>query len=276
MKLGTDKYLKFVRDCLQENIKILFDVVNTIPKKNEGLAVAFFMTLWAIMDSCQSIFILSKNKKMRDCFICARAIFDSALNIGYYSVKGNEILDKAFNHSLQKSYRDLKREIELNDFKLIIGIKDIESIPKTDRLRKSMEEFTSKKGLEVRAWTGDNIYTKIDLITDKFCKRIGIPFTMAFYYIYRHASEIIHGTIFGAMYNFGMTQFRHEWPESQKDINEYYNTVISMIILSVNLLIPSVISIINSHYKMNELVDKSKDVVSKQRHSLQNNSKPKY
>jgi hypothetical protein len=246
-------------------------VVYSIPREMEGLAVAFALTTMSIIDSCQSLFILAAHRKMRDCFICARAIFDNALNIGYYSVKGEETINLAYDHALQKSYRDLRREIEIKDIKLIIGLKDINSIPKSDRLRKSLEEFTSKKGLEIRNWTDDNIYKKIELINEKFGDGVGVPFTMAFYYVYRHASEIIHGTIFGAMFNLGMTQLRHEWPTEKKYISEYYNTLITMVILNINLVVSCVISILESHYKMKKNIRiKNKAIVSKQRKHFQN------
>ena len=242
--------------------------MNTINKslpKKEGIAVAFSLLLSRFTESFHSQFILSLNDKMSDCYVVARTIFETALNIGYFSVKGESVVEKAYNHSLQKSYRDLKREVKIKDIQIMIGLQNFEQIPKTDKLKKSIEEFTSKKGYELRTWSEDNIFKKIEVISEKFGKEMELSFSLPFYYIYRHASEIIHGTVFGAMFSFGMTQLRTEWPNTDEEYKNYISNRIRLLIYSSNLLAFAVIEIINSHYENKDIKNKAKGIITKLR-----------
>lgn len=214
---------------IKKQIELLKTAHSKIYGTKDGTLVAFALLAQGIIDSSQTTIQLIKSNKLRDAYIISRSIFEHCLNIGYFSVKGEAMIEKAYNHSLSKSYRDLRRNIEIGDIKFSTGIsKDIE-IPKHERLEKAVEEFTNKKGHEIRSWADDNTFSKIKLITKKFGYEIGYPFSLCLYYIYRHSSELIHGTLFGAMFSMGMTQEREEWPETKQEYDEYYNNRLTLL-----------------------------------------------
>ena len=105
------------KKSLEANIKLGWQLNENLPKK-DGLAVAYSLLLNNILESSQSLIILSHYKKLGDCYSISRSILDNALNIGYFSIKGEEAVNKAYNHYLQKSFRDLKRDINIKDIRL--------------------------------------------------------------------------------------------------------------------------------------------------------------
>jgi len=255
---------------LLKEIELLKKVHSKICGTKNGTLVAFSLLVQGIIDSSQTIVQLLKGRKLRDAYIISRSIFEHSLNIGYFSVKGEEMIEKAYNHSLSKTYRDLRRKIEIGDIKFSIGLTDDIEIEKSERLQKALAEFSNKKGHEIRTWSDANTFNKIELIDKKFGKGISFPFTMCLYYIYRHSSEIIHGTIFGAMFSLGMTQERNEWPESKVDLDEYYNYRLTLLAQSIILLISSTIHIISKHSEIQEIERLNKEAISEFRKTMKN------
>ena len=72
-------------------------------------------------------------------------------------------------------------------------------------LEESIEEFTTRSGRE-KGWT--------DLSIDARCERVGhvlgsevlTPLHWARFAVYRHSSEILHGTFFSAVFFMGLTE----------------------------------------------------------------------
>jgi len=256
---------------LSKEVELLEKVHSKIYGTKDGTLVAFSLLVQGIIDSSKTIIQLIKGRKLRDAYIISRSIFEHSLNIGYFSVKGEEMVEKAYNHSLSKTYGDLRRKIEIGDIKFSIGLTDEVEIEKTERLKKAIEEFTNNKGHEIRTWSDDNTFNKIKLIDEKFGKGISFPFSMCLYYIYRHSSEIIHGTIFGAMFSLGMTQERNEWPESKQDFDEYYNYRLTLLAQSIILLISSTIHIIGEHSEIKDIGKMNKEIVSEFRKKIKDN-----
>jgi hypothetical protein len=196
-------------------------------------------------------------------------LFEHVLNIGYFGVNGESSIIKALQHTHQKSYRDLNREINIKDIKVAIGLKNIENVPVSDELKIALDEFTSQKGFEVRSWTGDNTFKKIELISDKYGKDIGTILTMNLFYIYRHSSEIIHGTLFGTLFSRGMTKLSHEWPENSEELKKYQNTYISFILQNTILMTYCAIKIIDAHYPLNKDFEEIKKIVIAYREKIE-------
>lgn len=255
---------------ISKQVELLKMVHSKIHGTKDGTLVAFSLLSQGIIDSSQTTAQLIKGNKLRDSYIISRSIFEHCLNIGYFSIKGEQMIEKAYNHSLSKSYRDLRRKIEIGDIKFSIGISEDVEIPKHERLEEAVEEFTNKKGHEIRSWSDDNTFSKIKLITNEFGYEIGYPFSLCLYYIYRHSSEIIHGTIFGAMFSMGMTQERKEWPETKQEYDEYYNNRLTLLGQSIILLISSTIHIIGHHTEIDEIEIKNKKNISEFRKKLKN------
>ena len=255
-------------EYINKSIELLEKVHKQIHGNKDGTLVAFALLSNGIIDSSKTISTLIASNRLRDAYIISRPIFEHCLNIGYFSVMGEEMIEKAYNHSLSKTYRDLRRKVEIGDIKFSIGLSEEIKVDVHDRLENALKEFTNKKGHEIRSWSSDNTFRKIKLITEKYGKGIGFPFSLCLYYIYRHSSEIIHGSIFGAMFSLGMTQERSEWPESKEEFDEYYNHRLTLLGQSIILLISSTIHIIGNHSDIDEIEEENKTLVSKFRKEM--------
>jgi hypothetical protein len=270
IKIGSNELLNISQELLEELINLLKNIQKKIHEnKKDGLAIAFSLLLSGIIDSSHTVLMLSKNNKLRDCYILSRSIFEHVINIGYFSVKGEETVEKAYNHTLQKSYRDLRREIKIKDVGVFFGLANLDGIVMNDRLKKSLEEFSSKKGLEIRAWTGDSIFKKVELISEKFGNDIGTVITGALFFIYRHSSEFIHGTLFSMLYAMGLTQMRPEWPKNNNEFKKYDDHRLCVIIQSICLLLSVSVTFINDHIEMKDELNKTKILISNYRKKIQ-------
>jgi hypothetical protein len=250
--LGSNEYLEEAQNALESVLAAFWKINNNLPRIEDDLTMAMSMMAWPVIESGHSMLVLSGMGKLRDCFILARPILEHILNIGYFGAKGTDAVDKALRHSHQKAYRDLKRELTIKDFSITIGLKDIGQFPKPDKLRESLDEFTNEKGFEVRAWTGDSTHKKIEIIGEKYGKEVAMILTINLFYIYRHSSEVIHGTLFGAIYSRGMANLAQGPPINDDQFRRFNNVEISFILINTILLIYCISKMIHAHYPMEE------------------------
>lgn len=152
--------------------------------------------------SCHSLVKLTDPLDMaiRDCFGIARSICETGINVAYIVTGGVEKARRARQHALQKAYRDASRTGKLGgiSFKLTVAGK----LPEPDEipeLREALDAFTTRKGHELTDWTPDNIDARLKLIGEKF-KGANVSLAGSFFSIYRHASEILHGSFFGVVH----------------------------------------------------------------------------
>ena len=68
--------------------------------------------------------------------------------------------------------------------------------------RKWLDEFTTKSGREVASWTPENVPQRLEAVYQQFgpSDSRGLAFGLL---LYRHASEIAHGTLFGTLFSWG-------------------------------------------------------------------------
>ena len=152
--------------------------------------------------SIHSVLKLSAVRDMaiRDGYGIARSATELAVNICYIAAGGGEIARRAERHALQKSHRDLHRTGSVGGvaFELRRGNKpESDDVP---GLVDALAEFTGRKGQEITDWTPLNISARIESIS-KVHPRAALALSGSTMAVYRHASEILHGTYFG-VYHF--------------------------------------------------------------------------
>lgn len=132
---------------------------------------------YSIKDSCETISLLAPQGKMRDCFVVARTVFETIVNFCFICREGNAAAARAEAHAMQKAYRDLQREVEINQRKLTVqwgGQVDLSSYPD---LKAVVDEFTSRKGRE-RDWTPENVKQRIEALTLSMARRLLLTCTL--------------------------------------------------------------------------------------------------
>lgn len=261
-ELGSLEYLKRAQTALHKCIALVSKSIIDLPSIKDDVSMSFSLMAGPILESSHSMLILSNSLKMRDCYAISRMIFDLTLNLGYFGVKGEEAVKLSLQHYHQKAFRDLDREIEIKGLKFGVGLKGLDKTNIDEKLKEALDFFTNKKGFEIRSWTGENVFKKIELIIEKYGNDIGMMMIINLFFIYRHSSEIIHGTMFGSLFSRGMTKPESEQPNDEQELEKYHITYISFNLICVMLLIYSVFSIINSHYPRSDEFEELKTVIN--------------
>lgn len=173
---------------------------------SDAMARVVIPMLRATGISCTSIETLSKTPlfQTRDCYSIARSIVESVINMVFILAEGEEEADRAYRHYQQKSYRDLHRTSRAGEWTFELRFEGIEHPNIPEDLEAAIQEFTSRRGKE-KNWTDLSVEERVGRIGARFGKEVQIPIHAAVIGVYRHASEVLHGTLFGACHDLGLT-----------------------------------------------------------------------
>ena len=242
----NEKLRKYQEAYLQ-HIYLLQRVTEFEPNIKDPLKMLFLFYSTRIIESSDTLLLLSVKNKLNDSYAISRMILETATNIVYISTKPEDLIDKSLEYAHQKMFRDLDRSLKIGSLNLSIKFSGIDDIIKSDKLDNAIKKFTNPDtNEEIRDWTGvdkKTIMQKIEKITENLGEHIGIVFLTAMYVVYRYSSEILHGTTFGAMYSLGLTQIKHERSKTPENIKKYQEDELKNILYSFNLLLNAVIRI---------------------------------
>jgi hypothetical protein len=213
---------------------------------------------YSAVDTCGSIAQLAQHGKMRDCFVLSRTAFETLVNICFILAKGNIIAIRARQHAMQKAYRDLKRESKINGN--VWNLEYQGEVAPSPELQAALNEFTSKKGREITSWTPETTAEQIASIDDRYGKSIGSIFHLALLAIYRHSSEIAHGTYFGALFSLGMTT-PNGLPKTQEQLALKQRQNLCMIMQMLGMSLAAAVEVLATESAIEELVIKAKSLI---------------
>ena len=169
--------------------------------------------------SCKSVLLLIEQDQVRDAFVCARTALLSIINAAFILAEGEKLADRAQRHAIQKSVRDLDRLIEAGSIKVAIRWSGTDELKrKFPELESLLREFARANGKEITKWTDESEHQKIELIAHRYGDRVGGFLLMGMAVIYRHGSEIAHGTLFGQSWHLGFTT-PGDYPLDQEELN---------------------------------------------------------
>ncbi len=269
-ELGSREYLQEIEVALDKSIRLIAKSINDLPSIKDDVSMSFSLMAGPILDSSHSLLILSQASKLRDSYALSRMIFDLTLNLGYFGVKGESAVKLSLQHYQQKAFRDLEREIEIKGIKFGIGLKGHDKSNVDGKLKEALDFFTNKKGFEIRSWTGENLFKKIELIIEKYGEDLGLMLIINLFFIYRHSSEIIHGTMFGSLFVRGMTKPESEQPQTEEELEKFQVTYISFNLICALLLNWVTFSIVHNHYPRKKEFDELSKIIREFKLTLYN------
>lgn len=157
--------------------------------------------LQSIGISIHSILKLTEEVDMgiKDCFGIARTVSEMSINVAYITSSNVEIAKRAQTHAFQKTYRDLERSSQNNVVQIEVAATGIPAPEDIEGLPEALSMFTSKNGREIRAWSPKSLDEKIEQIGE-FHHKAAQSLTVSRFSIYRHSSELLHGSYFGVKY----------------------------------------------------------------------------
>jgi hypothetical protein len=203
--LGNPIVATRLREFFTKECKIVEAVQATVAERDEPFCDVLFPLLYSVVDSNRALSLLVSQGAMRSAYVVARVSFETIVNACFILTKGPEAAERARRHAQQKAFRDLDREFEISGqkFRLTCSAKDEQAVDPD--LQASLAMFTNKKGREITQWTDENVKERIEEIGAKYGPRAAGGLNLALVAIYRHGSEIAHGSLFGALFSLGLT-----------------------------------------------------------------------
>ena len=239
----------------------LENVQSLIKKRQDPIWLTILPLLYSVTDTNKSILLLAREGKLRDTYILSRTAYETILNACFIITEGEEAADRAYKHALQKSWRDLDRELIINDTAVYIRHNNPANPSQNPQLQDAIDEFTTKRGYEVTSWTPESLKARIAKIGAKYGQEVVTGLQFGMLAIYRHASDISHGTLFGAMFAVGLTQ-PTGLPESPAELVHYQRSHLCMLLTMLGGVIDSLLRILGQELGETEFVKQSQEAVT--------------
>ncbi len=226
----------------------------------ESASAALVPLLWLVQKACGSLYFLVEARQMFGAIILARAVLESVINALFIRAIGTDAASKAMRHARQKSYRDilLYRKF-LEDY--LDKEKASTTIEASSDLQELLDEFSFKSGKEAPYWTPESLHDRVNTIEGVFGKKAADVLRVGISAIYRHSSELLHGTLYGAMYAL------HQVPvaqniESSEGIEIYNFRAMSTVSFLVICQIDQLIECFEASEGASPLTKASHDIVA--------------
>ena len=167
-------------------------------------------------------------------------LIESSVNISFIMARGKEAAERADRHAQVKAYRDLRREWDSGGWQMSVGYSATLPAEEVTRLDTMAVEFTSPKGRE-KDWTPETLKQRLDAIAAVFPRTAMISLDASAFNIYRHASEVVHGSYYSALYFWGLTSPGRSAPRSKDEfkltlLGHQFSVLISVIFAFAGLM----------------------------------------
>ena len=172
----------------------------TLEADDEPVVRVTLLMLQALGVTMHSVLKLTAERDMaiRDCYGLARSAFELAVNLCFITASGVEEARRAERHAMQKSYRDMQRQGEVGGVAFEIGRDGVPESDVVPELAEALKGFT-RRGKEVRDWTPTSLSDRIASVGNVH-RGAALCLSGASVSVYRHASELLHGTYFGVVH----------------------------------------------------------------------------
>lgn len=140
----------------------------------------------------------------KDGYPLARAIIEGAVNVAYLMASDPEVSRKAQRHAEVRAFRDLSRQAEMGNWTVQAGYQGQIPAVEVQRLEAMTAEFTTARGRE-KDWTDLSLRQRLDATATAFRNTALLSLNVSAFNIYRHASEVMHGSYYGALMIWGLT-----------------------------------------------------------------------
>lgn len=205
-----------------------------VPEVNETIAQMALQTSLSMKTSAQ---LVTSVGSLRDSYTVARTIVETVVNMTLIMGEGAQLATRAQRHAKQKGFRNLQRDIKIGQ--RAMSTHWTGKLTGTERadIDKILPEFTRKNGRESRDLVDLSIVQKLEKIQTKFDDGDCMLLELAYISIYRHASEIAHGTFYGAMFFvYGTTpKSTHETAGVDHDVFDEHATSVGGAVVAAAL-----------------------------------------
>jgi hypothetical protein len=237
---------------------LLLACLSTAQERQSDDVGVLYPFLDSITDSVRSLRTLAFGLNLRDSYVIARVIYETSVNACFLLTDPVGLSSRASTHAKQKALRNVVRAIELAGDRIFEFKPDGADELLGDPCHQEwLKEFTSKSGREITSWTPENVQQRLEATYLKFGpeKTRGLAFGLL---IYRHASEIAHGTLYGTLFSWGAMELRRPL-ESADDMGKFRRRELRHLIKLVAFSLESLIQIVGSVLKNPDVSDRARD-----------------
>jgi Family of unknown function (DUF5677) len=232
---------------LLEKLVVLLDRLVFILPRQGMLGIAVTIYINAVRESARSLILLIENDKFRDAYVVGRTIFFAALNACFSCSEGTSSAERAWRYAEQKLLRDQKRKVKIADLEMIIDAYVPSEIEEDAQMKEAIQEFSGRKGQERRSWTDETVDLQIVAIRAKYGPAIGKMFLLTRALVYRPASEIAHGTLYGSVWADGITVPYNNRPREKTIASKQFN--VDVLLYSICECICAAIQILGKEFE---------------------------
>ena len=249
--MSQDNSYEFVSgEAVQRLCETLDAEINLLGQTHEALfqqkgklwnVIAYLV--YSVIDTSESLLLLARAEKTRDCFILSRTVFETVVNACFICAEGETAAERAQQHAEQKAYRDLTRELDINGRVLQIEWQGKIDLAQNPSLQAALDQFTGKKGREITSWTTETTVQQVEAIDAHYGEIVSLKLQFALFNLYRHSSEIAHGTLFGALFSFGLTSVSGA-PSSPEELSNHKRQSLFMVLLMLNFSLAALLEVL--------------------------------
>lgn len=261
---GSSQTMDRLREFFRGQAELLVSVQPLIRERQDPIWRAVSPLLYSINDTNKSLLWLTHEGKLRDVYILSRTVFETIVNGCFILARGNEAAERAYQHAMQKAYRDLDRRLEFNEAAIHISYGSKPDLSRHPELEESVAEFTTKRGRELTSWTPETVKERIEVIGETYGNKAVTALQFGLLAIYRHASDIAHGTLFGALFAIGMTQPSRP-PQSPEALALHQRSNLCMLLTMLGGAIDSLLHVLGRELGETGFVEESARAVAKLR-----------
>lgn len=236
---------------------LLEDAISRIQQSDSPELSAIFPFLDSANESLASLGMLVKQLKLRDAYVIARVVYETSLNACFLLTDPQVLSLRAHTHAKQKALRGLVRAIEISGEKIFeFKAEGVEALIQRPKHKEWLEEFTSKSGREVTSWTPENVSQRLEAVYSKFGSNTtrGLAFGLL---LYRHASEIAHGTLFGTLFSWGAMEVGKPL-SNPNEMGEFRKKELRHLVKLTSFSLESVVRIISIQLGVKDLSETAK------------------
>lgn len=232
---STRLMASFVRDLTRCADAVIYLIIHE-PSDSKKRRMLLPM-VWSLGNSCGTLRHLALRGDYRAAYVVARGIVETTVNTFYLMVAGDEVIDRAERHALQKVGRRVQQSSTIGDSTIKTEYRGPGGVPAIpEHVRAAIEEFTSKSGRE-RSWSELSVPQRIEFVGGALGPRVLTALHFAYDSLYGHASEIIHGTYFGALFAMGLAEPSGRSARSKEEVIEFVNDHLTMTLMLTALAV---------------------------------------
>ncbi|MFO1077128.1 MAG: hypothetical protein U1E73_05315 [Planctomycetota bacterium] len=215
--------------------------------------------LWALGASTNTIAVKFSEPGLStpDMFCIARRVLECAINICYVCAEGLPAAERAHRHAAQKGFRDLDRESQLAGTTIRVATTIALDAEQREQLRSMQGEFEWPNGRE-KSWTDLSVDQRIARVYELQGDRVGDRLHVARFALFRHASEMLHGTLYGQL--FAMAQLPAPSARTAQEVRHNQAWMHMTAQASVVQAVIAVVESFDAAYGFKEALQQAKDL----------------